>query len=1418
MSGSSNLVVFGYDALNSNTQSFAVVLGTDVANQNGGADIIAIGHHTLNGNTGSSVIAIGLSAGVGNTGDGVVIIGDPVGHSNTGNNLVAIGTGTGSGNTGNDLVAVGLNAGVSNTGASVVALGTSAASGNAGTHVYAVGENAGLCNTTSSLIATGWNAASMSGATGIENYAWQSILANGVQPIFFGMGNYGIEWRSVASSADGSNLIAAAWQDGALSNGWTYGRVWLSKDSGVTWVDQSGTPTYHWTSVASDYSGNRLLAATASSDGDGFVWTSSNGGGTWSNYSSALGSAYWQGVAVSSNGNTMVVGDESGSNGVFLTSNAGTTWQYQSDLSGFWRRVAISADASIVVAGDISENDGAGGNLWIATLSAGQRTWARWNAVDPYVSGRTATGYWEGIAISSNGQYIYAVTGSSTSWRSSDYGSNWMVMNVNTSGDFFDYILTAVACSADGSTVFLADVPESLSSGRVWTSSNFGASFVSNAQSPHISWSALATDASATRIVGVGSNAFIAISSVASNVVALGENAGLVNVGSHVIAIGSGAGLSNSAPNVVAIGNGAGVRNGNFTGSSDNFESQLYQYSGMNGSNLVAIGTGAGSNNYATNAIMIGEMAGAGAVGSNIVAIGSNAYSNGNAVSGVFIGENAGSNIGRYDVELEGGYAVISIGSNAGVNDDTNESVNIGMQAGYNNQASESINIGSKSGIGNSSVASVNIGYNAGGGLDDAEWQNNETTIYTNGVAISYTGEYMYSVGGDQVGSSSNYGSYSFTQTLGTDMRGIACSGNGCNVFTCDSNGYLYFSSNGGSTFQITVDASGSAYIGRWRGVAMSRGPVTLIENIVGLPYTAQMFACESGGEGTGYIWSSSNGGRTFAIETVPGMGDWGAIACDAQGGYVIAGDQSNSNLWVRDPSHNWKNVTTMPDVTNEDQSNIPLDYFTAVAISANGKFMYAAGTDYGRIWASSNYGSNWAYINDDGAYWTSLACSEDGQTLHAASSDVWDYNGGRIWSTTIDGTSSYPSWTRTPRAPKAAWMALACDNTGLNLTAGAAGESANNGTWFNSVPFRRETVAIGTNSLYNNIGNLAIGIGSNAGSENNGSDTVYIGSEAGRHAFGDYSIGIGSEALLAGMYPNCVAIGSSALRYNGTSNSNGVYVQNYNTEGSIAIGDHAGESNGYDSNSTFLVAIGSYAGHQQTGSSNIAIGSNAGRSSRGSCNVYIGTSAGSNMSGANNNICIGANAYAQERSGCIVFGDSLTASIYPVSNNTFLVTSADGSNVYLNGSREGGGGAGGCTLGIGCTPAYTLDICGDVHATGTFYSDLNAFLITSDRTVKQNVSGTSLGLAFVNALVPVDYAYTSVPDVTHHGLIAQDLQSTLASSGLSGSNTTVVSENPVTKKLGINYIELIAPLVKAVQELSAEVETLKAQVARLSA
>lgn len=93
---------------------------------------------------------------------------------------------------------------------------------------------------------------------------------------------------------------------------------------------------------------------------------------------------------------------------------------------------------------------------------------------------------------------------------------------------------------------------------------------------------------------------------------------------------------------------------------------------------------------------------------------------------------------------------------------------------------------------------------------------------------------------------------------------------------------------------------------------------------------------------------------------------------------------------------------------------------------------------------------------------------------------------------------------------------------------------------------------------------------------------------------------------------------------------------------------------------------------------------------------------------------------------------------------------------------------------------------------------------VISDERLKKDILPETLGLEFVNSLNPVTYRMISGTDMLHHGFIAQDVEAIL---GKGDDSLTVENADGIK---GLNYTSLIAPMAKAIQELTARIAALE--------
>jgi hypothetical protein len=121
----------------------------------------------------------------------------------------------------------------------------------------------------------------------------------------------------------------------------------------------------------------------------------------------------------------------------------------------------------------------------------------------------------------------------------------------------------------------------------------------------------------------------------------------------------------------------------------------------------------------------------------------------------------------------------------------------------------------------------------------------------------------------------------------------------------------------------------------------------------------------------------------------------------------------------------------------------------------------------------------------------------------------------------------------------------------------------------------------------------------------------------------------------------------------------------------------------------------------------------------------------------------------------------------------------------------------------------------------------------TSDVRLKENIINSTLGLDFINALRPVSYKFKnytsqSYPDIdgntttvqhtfvrTHYGLIAQEVETVLTNNSMTTNDFAGFIHDVSEDFYGLRYEEFIAPLIKAVQQLTTRLAIAEDKLAR---
>jgi hypothetical protein len=260
------------------------------------------------------------------------------------------------------------------------------------------------------------------------------------------------------------------------------------------------------------------------------------------------------------------------------------------------------------------------------------------------------------------------------------------------------------------------------------------------------------------------------------------------------------------------------------------------------------------------------------------------------------------------------------------------------------------------------------------------------------------------------------------------------------------------------------------------------------------------------------------------------------------------------------------------------------------------------------------------------------------------------------------------------------------------------------------------------------------------------------------------------------------------------------------------------------------------------SGTSNTVFGSTAHASATtGSQNTIIGRAAGNALTVATNCTAIGNQALINGTAGANTAIGSIALSALTAgagyANNTALGYAALSSlTAYSNAT-----GLGANTDVTGNNQVQIGDAATTTYVYGTVQN-------RSDLRDKTEIRDTQLGLSFINSLRPVDYKWDMREDYKparpydvenkeemaiwleacklsninrdgskkrnrlHHGLIAQEVKAVLDAQGIDFGGFQDHKVAGGDDVLSIGYDELIAPLIKAIQELTARVQQLEAK------
>ncbi len=195
--------------------------------------------------------------------------------------------------------------------------------------------------------------------------------------------------------------------------------------------------------------------------------------------------------------------------------------------------------------------------------------------------------------------------------------------------------------------------------------------------------------------------------------------------------------------------------------------------------------------------------------------------------------------------------------------------------------------------------------------------------------------------------------------------------------------------------------------------------------------------ACyESYNSNNGYIYVSSNFGKTWTQISLTGGYNWKSICVSDSGQYQTAND--SAYFWI---SHNYGNTWTEVTLTNTS-------YYTgctSFAMSSSGQYQVGCGSINTYILYSSDYGNTWSYIDVGTSSFTSVSISASGQYISACTS------GGTIWrciNSITNGVVSVGNYA-TSDSPSYGVVGSIYYNTTI---AGASGLQVSDGSSWSSV------------------------------------------------------------------------------------------------------------------------------------------------------------------------------------------------------------------------------------------------------------------------------------------------------------------------------------------------------------------------------
>ena len=625
-----------------------------------------------------------------------------------------------------------------------------------------------------------------------------------------------------------------------------------------------------------------------------------------------------------------------------------------------------------------------------------------------------------------------------------------------------------------------------------------------------------------------------------------------------------------------------------------------------------------------------------------------------------------------------------------------------------------------------------------------------------------------------------------FHNSVGYGIGFTVESDGGVNTINSESNQALAFATNGASNEKMRIDSSGHILMGKTSGSYRLDMETVAGGNAFRTTRGTSSFRIFQANNGASYMGTENNADLNIQTNAT------NRVIVTSAGNVSIGTTTSDGKLTVDNASGNTitirKGTGTPAIAFGGTNANEAVGLLEGIA-GGGFRFYTGSGTLASPTWAQR------FIIAGDGDVYNYQSVNK-ANTFYGAYAGDWNSNtSGNTFVGYNVGNNLTTGDNNTGMGRDVFIATLTGDaNTAVGTGAGRLLGTGSRNSCFgdgagDKLANASDNVTIGYEALFTNVGggqNVAIGV--NAARDFTGSRLVAIGTNASKQLTSDVdNVFIGQDC--------------GHHRVSGIDNTFVGAYANYNGNSTGCCNTGFGKSAGYELTSgvqnTF---VGRQAGYSVTTTNdNTMVGHNSGIFVTGSNNTYVGSYSGdaSNHTGSYNT------GIGRAGLSAVTSGTYHTALGYNAGDEI-----TTGTNCTAIGHAAGSG----------SSPRHMTTnsneiVIGNNSVTGAYIRV--AWTTGSDKRDKINFDEVPYGLEFVNKLKPTSYNLRKEREKeeiignTKYGFIAQEILE------LEGDNPVII-DNSDENKLCYQESNLIPVLVKAIQELKADNDSLKARIETL--